>query len=79
MQQLNATLYELGWFAACVVAVVAYEWVQRGRHADSDSPNLRGWQARVRVQWVLGASGRGVAHCARSYSGECEARHSADT
>ena len=52
MQQLNATLYELGWFAACVVAVVAYEWVQRGRHADSDSPNLRGWQARVRVQWV---------------------------
>ena len=52
MQQWNATLYELGWFAACVIAVIVYEWLQRGRHADSDSPNLRGWQARVRTQWV---------------------------
>ena len=52
MPQWNATWYELGWFAACVLAVIVYECVQRGRHADSDSPNLRGWQARVRTQWV---------------------------
>lgn len=52
MLQWNETLYELGWFAVCVIAVIAYERVQRGRHGDSDSPNLRGWQARIRTQWV---------------------------
>jgi len=46
------TWYEIGWFAACVIIAIAYEWVQRGRHADSESPNLRGWQSRVRTQWV---------------------------
>ncbi|MEO8134337.1 MAG: DUF599 domain-containing protein [Betaproteobacteria bacterium] len=44
--------YELGWVGASAIAVAVYEWIQRGRHADSDSPNLRGWQARVRTQWV---------------------------
>jgi uncharacterized membrane protein len=52
MPQWNETWYELGWLAACVIAVIVYEWVQRGRHGDSDSPNLRGWQARIRTQWV---------------------------
>lgn len=52
MPQWNATWYELGWFAACVIAVIVYEIRERGRHADSDSPSLRGWQARVRAQWV---------------------------
>ena len=37
MQQWNATIYELGWFAACVIAVLIYEWVQRGRHAQGDA------------------------------------------
>jgi uncharacterized membrane protein len=52
MSQWNATWYELGWLAICLIAVIVYERVQRGRHADSDNPNLRGWGARVRTQWV---------------------------
>jgi uncharacterized membrane protein len=52
MPQWNETLYELGLFIACVAAIVIYELAQRGRHGESDSPNLRGWQARVRTQWV---------------------------
>ena len=60
MLQWNATWYELGWFAISVIAVIIYELRERGRHADSDSPSLRGWQARVRAQWVatLMQSGR---------------------
>ena len=52
MSQWNEMWYELGWFAACAIAVIVYERLQIGRHADSDSPNIRGWGARVRSQWV---------------------------
>jgi uncharacterized membrane protein len=48
------TLYETLWVLASAIAVVIYEYRQRGTRADEDeTPNLRGWQARVRAQWVV--------------------------
>ncbi|MEO7762378.1 MAG: DUF599 domain-containing protein [Casimicrobiaceae bacterium] len=47
------TLYELAWLLASAIAVVVYERAQRGKATDEEHmPNLRGWQARVRAQWV---------------------------